>query len=445
MRRALVVLLLAFAIATGARSAPVRAEDGAEETRSGRPLPPRVRPARRGASARRAEALGLGSVDVARHLLRRAPEERWVRAAATAGAMPEELTWPVDTGRFGRGFGFVRRTRPDLRHDGVDIVAERGTAVHAVAPGIVAYSGDEMRGYGNVLVIVHPNGWATLYAHLVRATVPAGYRVAAGERIAFVGSTGRSTGPHVHFELHVAGRAVNPLEHFGGRPWIEAYRRWQALRSEDPEWQPDDDFLDPELAPEAPRVAGGRVTIDTDEVDEHTHGPADAEREDAEAEPEAEDAEAEPEAEDAVVVDPEAVARARAALTGSLVRTVAGRRFGTLLWPLRRGVRAADYAQPRGVNLVATDSQVVRAAADGEVVFVGHGLSGVGLAMVVLHADGRAALYGGLAECHVSPGERVARGEWIAHIADTPDAHLHFQVREAGAPLELDPLFVGAP
>ncbi|NOY91030.1 MAG: hypothetical protein GXP55_07430, partial [Deltaproteobacteria bacterium] len=89
---------------------------------------PRRVPRPRGASRRRAEALGLGTERVGHRLLIAPPEARWVEAAGGAEA-PHELVWPVENGRFGRGFGFVRRTRPDLRHDGVDIVAEEGSVV----------------------------------------------------------------------------------------------------------------------------------------------------------------------------------------------------------------------------------------------------------------------------------------------------------------------------
>src|SRR5690606_15251593 len=107
----------------------------------------------------------------------------WVAAAGRGGGRePSRLLWPVDDGRWVRGYGYVRTTRPDLLHRGVDIAADVGAVVRAAADGIVAYSDNGVRGYGNLVLIVHPNGWVTLYAHNPRTTVPAGYRVRRGER-----------------------------------------------------------------------------------------------------------------------------------------------------------------------------------------------------------------------------------------------------------------------
>jgi len=173
---------------------------------------PRRVPAARGAALERAGALGLGTRRTAARLLADPPLPRWV--AAARGSAGEGLHWPVDDGRFGRGFGFTRRERRDLRHQGVDIVAPEGAVVRAVADGIVAYSDNGVRGFGNCVLIVHPNGWVSLYAHNSRNTVQAGWRVQKGERIGFVGSTGISRGPHLHFELRDRGRAIDPARLF---------------------------------------------------------------------------------------------------------------------------------------------------------------------------------------------------------------------------------------
>jgi murein DD-endopeptidase MepM/ murein hydrolase activator NlpD len=99
--------------------------------------------------------------------------------------------------------------RPAL-HTGLDFAGPFLTPIHATAPGIVSYTGPRS-GYGNVVEIDHGGGFKTRYAHLATIAVHVGERVALGERIAGMGSTGRSTGPHVHYEVWVNGRPENPI------------------------------------------------------------------------------------------------------------------------------------------------------------------------------------------------------------------------------------------
>ncbi len=179
---------------------------------------PRRVPEPRGASLERARKLGLGSRDTAQKLLRLAPEARWVDAARAWGRAQRTLEWPVLGGRFGRGYGFTRREQRALRHNGIDFVAPVGTEVRAAADGIVAYSDNGIRGFGNCVLIVHPNGWVTLYGHNSRNTVQPGWRVRRGERIGFIGQTGIARGPHLHFELRDRGRLRNPASLLSGRP-----------------------------------------------------------------------------------------------------------------------------------------------------------------------------------------------------------------------------------
>jgi murein DD-endopeptidase MepM/ murein hydrolase activator NlpD len=106
--------------------------------------------------------------------------------------------------------------RPDpfdgrsARHTGIDIATPFGTSVHAVAEGMVTYAGIRS-GYGNVVEIDHGNGYMTRYAHNSALDVHPGQHVQVGDVIAQAGSTGRSTGSHVHFEVWYDGRVVNPL------------------------------------------------------------------------------------------------------------------------------------------------------------------------------------------------------------------------------------------
>ena len=109
--------------------------------------------------------------------------------------------------------GFAMRFHPIMQkwraHLGVDYAAPKGTPVRTVGDGQVEFAGQQ-NGYGNVVQIVHGNGRSTLYAHLSRIDVKGGQRVEQGQRIGAVGSTGWSTGPHLHFEFRVNGRHEDP-------------------------------------------------------------------------------------------------------------------------------------------------------------------------------------------------------------------------------------------
>lgn len=106
------------------------------------------------------------------------------------------------TSRFGSRWGET--------HTGLDIGAPRGTAVKAAAGGKVTFSGNRGNGYGNYVIISHGNGVETLYGHCHTLTVSAGQTVSQGQTIATVGSTGRSTGNHLHLEIRVNGISQNP-------------------------------------------------------------------------------------------------------------------------------------------------------------------------------------------------------------------------------------------
>ena len=99
-------------------------------------------------------------------------------------------------------------------HKGVDIAGSSGEDVVAVAAGIITWSG-ERTGYGNLVEINHGDGFVTRYAHNERTLVAVGEKVKRGNAIALMGSTGHSTGPHVHFEVLHNGRQVDPMEFLG--------------------------------------------------------------------------------------------------------------------------------------------------------------------------------------------------------------------------------------
>jgi len=121
-----------------------------------------------------------------------------------------ELQPPLE-GRISSTFG-ARRDPIDgshRRHQGVDIAAPRGTPIRAAADGMVIFSGRQ-RGYGKTVVIEHADGTRTRYAHAERLFVKAGDQVSGQQEIAAVGSTGRATGPHLHFEVERDGKRLNP-------------------------------------------------------------------------------------------------------------------------------------------------------------------------------------------------------------------------------------------
>lgn len=114
--------------------------------------------------------------------------------------------WPVEAGVISSEYG----ARWGKMHKGIDIAADVGEPVYAVADGEVIYAGDGLRGYGNVIIVQHADRVSSLYAHNSELKVKQGDHVAQGSLIALMGSTGHSTGPHVHFELRQGDVAVNP-------------------------------------------------------------------------------------------------------------------------------------------------------------------------------------------------------------------------------------------
>ncbi len=123
---------------------------------------------------------------------------------------------PADQGSMSSGFGYRRDpfTGGAAMHSGLDFRAPHGSPIYAAADGKVAYVGLKS-GYGKTVEIDHGSGMITRYAHMSRFDAAPGTRVTAGEIIGRIGSTGRSTGPHLHFEVRINGRAVNP------RPFLE--------------------------------------------------------------------------------------------------------------------------------------------------------------------------------------------------------------------------------
>jgi len=116
------------------------------------------------------------------------------------------LRWPA-SGPVTSGFG----TRGSRMHDGIDIGAKLGSPVVAAADGTVVYSDHRLSGYGNLIIIRHRKNLFTAYAHNQRNLVQRGDKVLAGQQVARIGKTGRSTGPHLHFEVRRGTTPVDPL------------------------------------------------------------------------------------------------------------------------------------------------------------------------------------------------------------------------------------------
>ena len=141
---------------------------------------------------------------------------RQLQASRKGGVIGTVNTWPVP-GYYEVSSPFGWRIHPITRkrslHTGTDIPAPSGTKIAAAGDGVVIYSG-WYGAYGNTVIIDHGGGYSTLYGHQSRVAASEGDQVKAGEVIGYVGSTGWSTGPHLHFEVRVGGNPTDPLQYF---------------------------------------------------------------------------------------------------------------------------------------------------------------------------------------------------------------------------------------
>ena len=130
-----------------------------------------------------------------------------------------------DLTRMASGFGYRNDPFTKIRkfHFGMDFTARTGTPVYATGDGVVQKSDNTMSGYGNLIIINHGFGYQSYYAHLSKYKVRAGQRVKRGDVIGFVGSTGRSEAPHLHYEVHKDGDAINPINFYYGSISAEEY------------------------------------------------------------------------------------------------------------------------------------------------------------------------------------------------------------------------------
>lgn len=136
-----------------------------------------------------------------------------------------QFDWPVDRARLSRGF----KTEGRRPHLGIDLAGPKKTPIYSSHGGVVIYTGRDFRGFGKMILIETGSGWATLYAHLDEILVSEGQRVRLGESIGLMGNTGRSTGPHLHFEIRKNKSPVDPLIYLPGGG--EASRKLASERS----------------------------------------------------------------------------------------------------------------------------------------------------------------------------------------------------------------------
>ncbi len=154
--------------------------------------------------------------------------ERLASALARMAALEQGLTrvpqvMPTRFARMTSRFGYRQDpfTGAAALHSGLDFGGRHGEPILAAAAGTVSFVGTK-GGYGNVVEVTHGNGMMTRYAHLSRFTARRGQQVAAGEEIGALGSTGRSTGPHLHFEVRVNGQAIDPRPILQEAAWVLA-------------------------------------------------------------------------------------------------------------------------------------------------------------------------------------------------------------------------------
>ncbi|MCP8939343.1 M23 family metallopeptidase [Alsobacter sp. SYSU M60028] len=140
-----------------------------------------------------------------------APEET-TSSIATATKSSAEFRWPAK-GRVITGFG----NKGGGSNDGINIALPEGTPVKAAEGGVVAYAGNELKGYGNLVLIRHPDGWVTAYAHNGDIKVKRGDTVTRGQTIASSGQSGNVSSPQLHFEIRKGSTPVDPMPHLSGQ------------------------------------------------------------------------------------------------------------------------------------------------------------------------------------------------------------------------------------
>jgi murein DD-endopeptidase MepM/ murein hydrolase activator NlpD len=134
-----------------------------------------------------------------------------VKSAEPAGSLPG-FRWPV-RGRVIAAFGPKSN---GVQNDGINLAVPEGTPIKAAEDGVVAYAGSELKGYGNLVLVRHSNGFVTAYAHASDILVKRGETVKRGQVIAHAGQTGNVTSPQLHFEIRKGATPVDPSQYLSG-------------------------------------------------------------------------------------------------------------------------------------------------------------------------------------------------------------------------------------
>ena len=195
-------------------SPPYRIYPGQELRLPGRSATAAEDPSRNGGGrAAPRSASGVSTVESGAPAEETQAERSSANAESSNGLRPPEggtdFMWPLE-GRILARYGRIGDGR---RNDGINIAGRRGDPVRAVADGTVSYAGNEIRGFGNLLLVRHADGWISAYAHNERVLVRKGERVRKGQVVSRVGSTGNVGGPQLHFELRRNDRLVDPERH----------------------------------------------------------------------------------------------------------------------------------------------------------------------------------------------------------------------------------------
>ena len=183
-------------------------KSGGHPVVAAQPSPEVAEPRKMREKTKVASAAPVQSVQVAKEEPR--ATETAVKPAEPSGAMPS-FRWPV-RGRVIAGFGSKNGTQ----NDGINLAVPEGTPIKAADDGVVAYAGNELKGYGNLVLIRHSSGYVSAYAHASELMVKRGDTIKRGQVIAHAGQTGNVTSPQLHFEIRKGSTPVDPSQYLGG-------------------------------------------------------------------------------------------------------------------------------------------------------------------------------------------------------------------------------------